>query len=241
MQQKMFKEKKHQNNNSMRKSEKWFDSVSIFYCGAGSPVHHLPAPGGRLHPLLPLRLYRHHGPGPDFGPPCGRRGHGSEGTCEGWLQGEVISRPIKVFTVAVFNPMRLTLNPIGLQFKEEQKLSEGDDFYNSAPRDNDRVHVLVYVVPADTSEPMNKRVLEKIKAVREKAKDLGEIPHKQHLSLSLKDPCKCQCFDFFSSTCRDSSGCHLHQGRPLLSWNQEGFKNCLPRQRAEKEGRSARS
>lgn len=215
----------------MRKSKNRFDSVSIFHpgagAGAGSPVHHLHAPGERLHPPLPLRLHWHHGPGPDLGPPCGRRGCGSEGTCEGWLRGEVIYTSIKVFTTAVFNPMCLTLSPNGLQFKQSQKLSEDDDFYNSTPSVNDRVHVLVYVVPANTSEPINKKVLEKIRAVRLKAKDLGERPDNQHLSASVSF------FDFFSSTCRDSSGRHFHQGRPLLSWNQEGFKNCLPRQRAE--------
>lgn len=87
--------------------------------------------------------------------------------------------------MAHLNPVRLTLNPNGLQFKEDRKLSEGDDFYNSAPSDNDRVHVLVYVVPADTSEPMNERVLKKIQAVRLKAKGLGERPDPHHLSLSL--------------------------------------------------------
>lgn len=88
-----------------------------------------------------------------------------------------------MFITAVFNPVPLTLSPNGLQFKENQKLSEGDVFYNPAPSDNDRVHVLVYVVPADTSEPMNNKVLEKIRAVRLKAKDLGERPDNLHLSL----------------------------------------------------------
>lgn len=80
--------------------------------------------------------------------------------------------------------MSLTLNPNALQFKEDQKLSESDEFYNSAPCDNDRVHVLVYIIPANTPEPMNKKVLEKIRAVRLKAKDLGEEPNNHHLSLS---------------------------------------------------------
>lgn len=97
----------------------------------------------------------------------------------------MVSRSIDVFSIADLNPVRLTLSPNGLQFKVNRKLSEGDDFYNPAPSDNDRVHVLVYVLPADTSEPMNKKVLEKIRAVRLKAKDLGERPDPHHLSLSL--------------------------------------------------------
>lgn len=46
--------------------------------------------------------------------------------------------------------------------------------YNGDPSENDKVHVLVFVVPAGTSDSLSDVVREKMKKIREEARDLGE-------------------------------------------------------------------
>ncbi|KAM9752470.1 interferon-induced protein 44-like [Menidia menidia] len=57
----------------------------------------------------------------------------------------------------------------GYKFNPESPLSEGDQSYNSSPTPNDRVHVLVCVIPADTVGVMSDKVLQKIRDIREEA------------------------------------------------------------------------
>lgn len=61
-----------------------------------------------------------------------------------------------------------------LQFCPECKLSEDSEFYNTSPAANDRVHVLVCVVPADTGNVTKEKILRKIKEIRKEATVRGE-------------------------------------------------------------------
>ncbi|XP_053193446.1 interferon-induced protein 44-like [Scomber japonicus] len=60
-------------------------------------------------------------------------------------------------------------------FNPEHKLSEGDQYYNTTVNPNDKVHVLVCVIPADTVNQMRDEVIRKIQEIRKAASDL-EIP-----------------------------------------------------------------
>ncbi|XP_026196902.1 interferon-induced protein 44-like isoform X3 [Anabas testudineus] len=59
------------------------------------------------------------------------------------------------------------------KFNPESKLSVDDPFYNEAPTANDRVHLLVCVVPADKLPCMSDEVKKKIRDVRVEASRLG--------------------------------------------------------------------
>ncbi|KAG7999323.1 Interferon-induced protein 44 [Nibea albiflora] len=61
----------------------------------------------------------------------------------------------------------------GYRFNPESKMSEQDQFYNNSPSDNDKVHVLVCVVPASTVAHIKDEVVQKIRDIREEASDLG--------------------------------------------------------------------
>ncbi|KAL3979301.1 PDZ and LIM domain protein 1/2/3/4 [Sarotherodon galilaeus] len=63
----------------------------------------------------------------------------------------------------------------GYSFNPENKLSKGDRYYNRAPTENNKVHVLVCVVDANTVSLMNDATVEAIQDVRDEATDL-EIP-----------------------------------------------------------------
>lgn len=60
------------------------------------------------------------------------------------------------------------------QFNPESKLSEYDKFYNDTPADNDKVHVLVCVIPADAISRMAEETVQKIRDIRKEASDLSE-------------------------------------------------------------------
>ena len=62
---------------------------------------------------------------------------------------------------------------IVFQFNSASALSEHDEGYNRFPSPDDRVHVLVCVLSANTAE-IKESILEKMKVVREAARDLGE-------------------------------------------------------------------
>lgn len=66
------------------------------------------------------------------------------------------------------------------QFSHDCQLSAGSRFYNSAPTNNDKVHILVCVFPADISFPLSDEVVKMIQEIRLDARDLGE-----HKSLHL--------------------------------------------------------
>ncbi|XP_068454811.1 interferon-induced protein 44-like [Clinocottus analis] len=63
----------------------------------------------------------------------------------------------------------------GYKFNPESGLAQGDQFYNSCPTLNDKVHVLVCVVPADSISRMNDATVKKIKDIRMEASRL-KIP-----------------------------------------------------------------
>lgn len=66
------------------------------------------------------------------------------------------------------------------QFSRNSQLSAGSGFYNRAPTNNDKVHVLVCVFPADILFPLSDNVVRMIQQIRLEARDLGE-----HKSLHL--------------------------------------------------------
>ncbi|XP_063325178.1 interferon-induced protein 44-like [Pelmatolapia mariae] len=61
----------------------------------------------------------------------------------------------------------------GYKFNPENKLSKDDRYYNRAPTENDKVHVLVCVVDANTVSLMNDATVEVMQDVRDEASDLG--------------------------------------------------------------------
>ncbi|XP_054474078.1 interferon-induced protein 44-like [Anoplopoma fimbria] len=60
-------------------------------------------------------------------------------------------------------------------FNPESKLTKDDPYYNNAPNVNDKVHVLVSVIDADTVARMDDKVLTALWEIREEASDL-ELP-----------------------------------------------------------------
>uniref|UniRef100_A0A672GRJ1 Interferon-induced protein 44-like n=1 Tax=Salarias fasciatus TaxID=181472 RepID=A0A672GRJ1_SALFA len=61
----------------------------------------------------------------------------------------------------------------GYTFNPGCSLTESDSFYNSKPTLNDKVSVLVCLVPANTQEIMDDQAIQKIRDVREAASELG--------------------------------------------------------------------
>ncbi|CAK6984549.1 interferon-induced protein 44-like [Scomber scombrus] len=55
----------------------------------------------------------------------------------------------------------------------EHTLSEGDQYYNTEVNPNDKVHVLLCVIPADTVSHMKEEVTRKIQEIRRAASELG--------------------------------------------------------------------
>lgn len=97
-----------------------------------------------------------------------------------------------------------------------------DEHYNAAPTQNDKVHILVYVVPANTAAS-NSKVLDKLRAIRNEATDLGESTNQVFFVLIFRGSPKIglvpntsflQLFMMFFVLCdiRDSSGGHFHKG-----------------------------
>ncbi|KAG8011548.1 Interferon-induced protein 44, partial [Nibea albiflora] len=60
----------------------------------------------------------------------------------------------------------------GYTFDPESKLSKGDQFFKDSPSNNDKVHVLVCVVPASTVSLITDEAVRKIREIRKEASDL---------------------------------------------------------------------
>lgn len=60
------------------------------------------------------------------------------------------------------------------QFDPESKLSKDDPRFNKSPTDNNKVHVLVCVVAANTGSRTRAEIVQKIREIRSEASDLGE-------------------------------------------------------------------
>ncbi|XP_078017944.1 interferon-induced protein 44-like isoform X1 [Epinephelus lanceolatus] len=61
----------------------------------------------------------------------------------------------------------------GYQFKPKDQLEEGDEGYRSSPTLDDRVHVLVCVIPADKVSLIDDKVVKKMREVRLAANELN--------------------------------------------------------------------
>ncbi|XP_053193447.1 interferon-induced protein 44-like [Scomber japonicus] len=59
------------------------------------------------------------------------------------------------------------------RFNPEHKLSEGDPYYNTTVNPNDKVHVLVCVMPANTTNQMIEEVIKKTREIRKATSELG--------------------------------------------------------------------
>uniref|UniRef100_A0A671TX70 Uncharacterized protein n=1 Tax=Sparus aurata TaxID=8175 RepID=A0A671TX70_SPAAU len=62
----------------------------------------------------------------------------------------------------------------GYKFNPESKLSEDDPFYNKNPSTNDKVHVLVLVIDANTMSMISDESVQRFRDIRMEARDLGE-------------------------------------------------------------------
>lgn len=63
---------------------------------------------------------------------------------------------------------------LSAQFNPARAITEEDPKYRANPELKDRIHCLVAVLPADTISMMDEQAFEQMRAVREKARDLGE-------------------------------------------------------------------
>uniref|UniRef100_A0AAQ4S4K5 G domain-containing protein n=1 Tax=Gasterosteus aculeatus aculeatus TaxID=481459 RepID=A0AAQ4S4K5_GASAC len=61
----------------------------------------------------------------------------------------------------------------GYQFKSDLEIQENDKYYNSSPTLNDKVHVLVSVIPAGSVSILSDGVVKKMREVRLAASDMG--------------------------------------------------------------------
>lgn len=91
----------------------------------------------------------------------------------------------------MFNPVTLKLKSL-FQFRPDRGLSEDDPDYNWDPSEKDKVHVLVFVLPANTAGSLSDGVLQKIKEIRKEARDLGKkISFTSHKAVTCQtfSPC----------------------------------------------------
>ncbi|KAM9346586.1 interferon-induced protein 44-like [Symphorus nematophorus] len=63
----------------------------------------------------------------------------------------------------------------GYQFNPEKQMAKNDPYYKTSPTLEDRVHVLVSVIPADSLSIMSNEVVRKMREVRLAASDM-DIP-----------------------------------------------------------------
>lgn len=97
------------------------------------------------------------------------------------------------------------------QFNADCKISKEDRHYNTNPTLNDKVHILVCVIDANTTSLIKGEVLLGIQDIRDEASELGECNKKKHCLLTqemniLKLPATGFC-----------SGPHPHRGQQLWS------------------------
>ncbi|XP_032366032.1 interferon-induced protein 44 isoform X1 [Etheostoma spectabile] len=61
----------------------------------------------------------------------------------------------------------------GYKFNPDSKLSKDNQFYNKGPTNNDKVHVLVCVINANTLSQLSENIVKKIREIRKEASELG--------------------------------------------------------------------
>ncbi|KAA8582972.1 hypothetical protein FQN60_015518 [Etheostoma spectabile] len=59
------------------------------------------------------------------------------------------------------------------KFNPDSKLSKDNQFYNKGPTNNDKVHVLVCVIDANTLSQLSENIVKKIREIRKEASELG--------------------------------------------------------------------
>lgn len=60
------------------------------------------------------------------------------------------------------------------KFKSDLEIQENDKYYNSSPTLNDKVHVLVSVIPAGSVSILSDGVVKKMREVRLAASEMGK-------------------------------------------------------------------
>ncbi|XP_078131479.1 interferon-induced protein 44-like isoform X1 [Sander vitreus] len=89
-----------------------------------------------------------------------------------WVSMTAWGRRRKVYVKDVKQAMKGRVRD-GYTFNPECKISKEDRYYNAAPTANDKVHVLVCVVDANTVSQMSPKAIETLQDIREEASDLN--------------------------------------------------------------------
>ncbi|XP_062422122.1 interferon-induced protein 44-like isoform X2 [Pungitius pungitius] len=99
-----------------------------------------------------------------------------DGSCYGFIFNDIMGLEEKTNKGVKVEDLELTLKghvSDGYQFNPEVQLKANDKDYNSHPSLEDRVHVLVSVIPADSVSILSDGVVKKMREVRMTASEMG--------------------------------------------------------------------